>query len=305
MLSGDIERYIRLRRAAGYKLDEAARNVRAYARFATAKGDTHLKATSAIEWAACACSPNQRGRRLSHLVLLGKFLRAEDLAHEIPRSGLFVRSMARPSPYIYTPEELALLLETAGQLRRSKLTPLRPQLYQMLFGLIAATGLRASEALRLRFDDILTGGVLRIRKTKFNKSRLAPMHASVTAALDRYLALRRRLKTRDPHLFVGQGGKPIGLRTVEGTFARILKLAGIASERQRRPRIHDLRHTFATRVLQQCSTQPQAIARHFVTLSTYLGHSKVAHTYWYLEATPDLMGDIAALAEAFVAREAA
>ncbi len=305
MLSGHIERYIRLRRAAGYKLDEAARSMRAFARFAAAKGDVSLKAATAVEWASSGCTPNHRGRRLSHLVRLGHFLHAEDPAHEVPPAGLFIRSMVRPSPYIYTSEELARILETAGRLRRSKLTPLRAELYQMLFGLIAATGLRISEALRLRFDDILPGGVLRIRNTKFNKSRLVPLHASVVAVLNKYVAMRRRIRTRDPHLFVREHGKPMEPRTVEATFRRVLTLAGIAPERQRRPRLHDLRHTFATRVLQQCGVQPEAIARHFVALSTYLGHSKVAHTYWYLEATPDLMVDIAALAEAFVAKEAA
>ena len=174
-----------------------------------------------------------------------------------------------------------------------------------MFGLIAARGLRVSEALRLRFDDVLPGTVLCIRKTKFNKNRLVPLHPTVAAALGRYLVLRRRINTRALHLFLSGDGKQMRLQSVDWTFAVVLKRAGIAPDRSRRPRIHDLRHTFATRVLQQCGAQPAAVARHFVALSNYLGHAHIRHTYWYLEATPDLMGDIAALAEALVAGRSA
>lgn len=301
MLRRAIERYIGLRHATGYKFESEARSLRHFAEFAAAKGDMHVKAATALEWAATGCSPGQRGRRLGLAIRLAKHLKAADPAHEIPPSGVFVYRQTRLSPYIYSQEEIARILETAGRLRRSMITPLRAELYQTLFGLIAATGLRVGEALRLRFDDLLPGGVLRIRKTKFTKNRLVPMHPTVAEALDRYLALRRRINTRNPHLFLGGGLKRISREAVDVTFAAILKRAGIAPDRTRRPRIHDLRHTFATRVLQQCGAQPDKVARHFVALSTYLGHACVASTFWYLEATPDLMTGIAAQAEEFVA----
>ena len=171
----------------------------------------------------------------------------------------------------------------------------------MLFGLIAATGLRVSEAINLRLGDVLPGGVLHIRETKFYKSRLVPLHATVAQALDRYLDVRRRYAGSDDHLFLSIEGKALHYSTVRCAFLRILGLAKIAPDRARRPRIHDLRHSFATRVLEQCDTKRNQVARHFVALSTYLGHAEIAHTYWYLEATPELMTGIAAAAEALIA----
>lgn len=205
---------------------------------------------------------------------------------------------------IYTRGELALILETAGQLRRQKPNPLRRELYVMLFGLIAATGLRVSEAIDLRLGDVLPGGILHIRDTKFGKSRLVPLHKTVMQALERYLDRRRRLTGSDDHLFLSVEGTALCYTTVNYTFRRVLRLANIAPGRARRPRIHDLRHSFATRVLEQCNTKRDAVARHFVALSTYLGHSDIAHTDWYLEATPELMADIAVVAEALVGGDA-
>ena len=125
-----------------------------------------------------------------------------------------------------------------------------------------------------------------------------PLHKSVVEALERYLDVRRRFAGSDDHLFLSVKGTALGYPAVNCTFRRVLQLANIAPGRTRRPRIHDLRHSFATRVLEQCSTHRDAVARHFVALATYMGHTDIAHTYWYLEATPELMTDIAAAAEA-------
>jgi integrase/recombinase XerD len=249
MLTRAVERYIGLRHATGFKFDKPARQLRSFAEFAAAKGDTHVKTVTAVEWAASGGTPGQRGTRLRAVVRFALQLKAEDPAHEIPPAGVFVVPSNRPTPYIYTPDEIARILEAAGQLRRSMITPLRVELYQTLFGLIAATGLRVGEALRLRFDDLLPGGILRIRKTKFGKSRLVPLHPTVVAALDQYLALRRRINTRNPHLFLGGGAEPLHWRCAESTFTVLLKRAGIAPDRSRRPRIHDLRHSSGSRII--------------------------------------------------------
>jgi integrase/recombinase XerD len=305
MLTGDIERYIALRRSLGFKLQKPSRHLRSFARFATERGERHIHAATAVAWAAAAPTPEARHRWLGYVVRLARFLRAEDPAHEIPPASLFAVPRLRPVPYIYAPDELARILETAGRLRRQKPNPMRRQLYVTLFGLIAATGLRVSEALRLRLGDVLPGGVLHIRETKFNKSRLVPLHKSVVEALERYLDIRRRFAGSDDHLFLSVKGTALAYTTINYTFRRVLQLASIAPGRTRRPRIHDLRHSFATRVLQQCGTQRDAVARHFVALATYMGHSDIAHTYWYLQATPELMTDIAAAAEALMAGAAA
>ena len=305
MLIDDIEQYIALRRSLGFKLQKPARQLRSFARFATERGERHIRAATAVEWAAAAPTPGARHRWLGYVARLARFLRAENPAHEIPPEKFFAVPKSRPVPYIYTREELARILETAGQLRRQRPNPMRRQLYVMLFGLIAATGLRVSEALRLKLGDVLPGGVLHIRETKFNKSRLVPLHKSVVEALERYLDMRRRCAGSDDHLFLSTKGTALAYTAVNYTFRCVLQLANIAPGRTRRPRIHDLRHSFATRVLEQCGMERDAVARHFVALATYMGHADIAHTYWYLQATPELMTDIAAAAEALVAREAA
>jgi integrase/recombinase XerD len=305
MLIDDIERYIALRRSLGFKLQKPSRHLQSFARFATERRERHIRAATAVEWAAAAPTPEARHRWLGYVVRLARFLRAEDAAHEIPPANLFATPKLRPVPYIYTREELVRILETAGQLRRQKPNPMRRQLYVMLFGLIAASGLRVSEALRLRLGDVLPGGVLHIRETKFNKSRMVPLHKSVVEALERYLDMRRRCAGSDDHLFLSTKGTALAYTTVNYTFRCVLQLANIAPGRTRRPRIHDLRHSFATRVLEQCDMERDAVARHFVALATYMGHADIAHTYWYLQATPELMTDIAAAAEALVARGAA
>lgn len=119
-------------------------------------------------------------------------------------------------------------------------------------------------------------------------------------ALDRYLNRRRKLAVTDDHVFLSASGRRIGASMVNYTFRRVVRLAGVAAERTRPCRIHDLRHTFATRSLQQCSTRRESVSRHCVSLATYLGHTDIVHTYWYLEATPELMTDIATAAEALM-----
>ena len=142
--------------------------------------------------------------------------------------------------------------------------------------------------------------MLHIRETKFGKSRLVPLHPTVAEALDRYLTLRRRVAGECEYLFPSVQHRALCPSTVNDTFRRLLRRAGIAPDRAKRPRIHDLRHTFATRVLEQCGAERGEVARHFVALSTYLGHADIRHTYWYLQATPELMTDISAAAELLV-----
>jgi integrase len=306
MLIAHVERYIALRRSLGFQLRSASRRLRSFARFAAAQGDTHVRAATAVTWAATASTPNSRHVWLIVVVQLSRFLRAEDADHEVPPTGVFAAApRTRPAPYIYTPDELARILEAAANLRPQKPSPLRRHVYVMLFGLIAATGLRVAEALNLRLVDVLPGGILHIGQAKFKKSRLVPMHPSVAEALDRYLDVRRHFAGADDHVFLTTGGKPLGHGMAHSTFQLIRKKAGIAPDRSRRPRIHDLRHSFATRVLERCATRRDAVARNFVALHTYLGHANIADTYWYLEASPDLMQDIAKAAEAHVAGEVA
>jgi len=161
------------------------------------------------------------------------------------------------------------------------------------------------EAIALRVDDVWPDGVLNIRETKFRKSRLVPLHPTVADALSRYLERRRRIAADCNYLFPSVQHRALCPGTVNDTFRRLLRRTNIAPGRKRQPRIHDLRHTFATRVLEQCGADRGEVARHFVALSTYLGHADIRDTYWYLQATPEMMTDIAAAAERLVGSEAA
>ena len=306
MLNDDANRYITLRRTLGYKLVKAERHLHAFARFATERNETHIRAASVLAWlATVARTPGARERRLTDLILFARFLHAEDPLHEIPRADVARSRHGRPIPYIYTPSEITRILDAAGKARRYRNDRLRRPLYVMLFGLIAATGLRVSEALALRLDDIQPGGVLHIRETKFRKSRLVPLHVTVVEALERYLDVRSQHAGESDWLFPSVEHRKLCPTTVNNMFRSILRRAGIALERHPRPRIHDLRHTFATRALEQCGAQRGMVARHFVALSTYLGHADIRNTYWYLEATPEMMADIASAAEMLVGESAA
>jgi integrase/recombinase XerD len=300
MLMEHVERYISLRQTLGFQLRELSGSLRGFARFAADRNDTHVRTSTAVDWATDAPSTHARYIRLRNVAHLARFLHAEDPNHEVP-PNLFHASTQRRLPYIYSPGEIAKLAAAASRLRESY--PLRREVYATLLGLIAATGLRISEALGLRLHDVLPDGVLQIRRTKFGKSRLIPLHPTAVDALQRYLEHRRRLAVTDDHVFLSVRDRRISSRTVDYTFQRIRQLAGIAPSRTRPPCIHDMRHTFATRALEQCSTRREAVARHFVALSTYLGHADIANTYWYLEATPELMTGIAASAEALIGWE--
>jgi integrase/recombinase XerD len=303
MLMPAVDTYVAVRRAAGYKLRDVERYLREFAQFATTRGDSHVVAQTAITWAAQSPSEEQRAERLSIVIRFARFAHAEDPRHEIPPERQFCSRHRRPVPYIFTAEEIQTLVAQAAYL--GPLGSLRSHLYRTLFGLLAVTGLRISEALALRFKDITPDGLV-IRETKFHKSRLLPLHETTTAALERYMAQRRQLDLDDDHLFVSTRRRPLCAKAARETFYQLLATAGIAQEAGRpRPRLMDLRHTFATTVLAACPDDREHIRRHMLALSTYLGHTGIASTFWYLERTPALMGDIAQTCEAFFGRAGA
>ena len=300
MLKEDVQRYITLRRSTGFKLKDSARLLADYADFAEAKGDQYIRTCTAIAWAEQASTPDARYRRITDVIRLARFLQAENVRHEIPPSGVFASHRTKFVPYIFTADELARFIDAAHEVQKDEVLPVRREIYAVLFGLIAVTGLRISEALELRLPDIQPDGILHIRKTKFGKSRFIPLHPSVSIVIDRYLDLRRAVVAEDDHLFLSVGKRKIYYSVVQRIFHEILDRAGIAPGRQRRPRIHDLRHTFATRVLEQCGAGQDAIARHGVALMTYMGHSNLRYTYRYLHRTPELLANMAHAAETLV-----
>lgn len=302
MLTDCVNNYLSVRRAVGFKLDTAEAYLRSYSDFATARGDVHIVGQTAIDWAAQACSDNSRARRLDALIRFARFLRSEDDRHEIPRDHVFCGQRHRRTPYLFTDGEVARLLRETDKLGPDG--SLRPHTYHTIFGLLAATGLRISEALSLCFEDITRDGLV-IRQTKFRKSRLVPLHVSAIAALDCYLERRRQFASGDSHLFVShRGGRKLGYDIVAETFREVLAAASIPDQPTRsRPRLHDFRHRFAVRALTSCPDSRDRITRHMLALSTYMGHARVESTYWYLDSTPELMTDIAGACETFLQGE--
>jgi integrase/recombinase XerD len=199
MLPHALEAYLALRRTAGFDLGVPAILLRSYVRFAEQRGEEHVKAHTAIDWAAMAPSPGQRAHRLQTVVRFARHVRAEDPRHELPPSGTFGAHRQRRVPYIYTPIDIARLLQAASQLGPAG--SLRPHMYRTLFALLAATGLRISEALRLRLDDITPDSLI-IRHSKFQKSRLVPLHDTVVTGLACYLVRRQRADARDDYVFI-------------------------------------------------------------------------------------------------------
>jgi integrase len=299
MMSRDLARYVDQQRSLGFKFRVQHILLRGYVAFAEERGDRHIKSARVLAWAARAPSPEQRRNRLLTVRRFALAMHAENPRHQVPAADALGHAVAkRRSPYIYGADEIGRLLRAAAALQPTG--SIRPTMYATLFGLLAATGMRIAEALALQLDDVTADGLV-IRETKFQKSRLLPLHTTARQALDGYLVVRRSVTTLDRALFVSVASGALPYNTVRRIFLQLLdriNLRGTHSGRD--PRIHDLRHTFAVRSLEQCRHDRAAVSRHLVALSTYLGHAHVTDTYWYLQATPVLMGQIAEAGEALL-----
>ncbi len=297
MIMKAVDSYLALHRAAGFKFKNQEYHLRSLARFVSERGESHLRTSSVIEWASHSKLPRSR---LESIVPFARYLQAEDERHEIPPSPsqVFGPRRGRRIPFIYSQDEVNRLLQAA--MRLGPVDSLRPHTYATLFALLAVSGLRISEALNLRFDDVTADGLI-IRKTKFGKSRLVPLHVTAVAGLERYLERRRRTASTDDHVFVSLLGRRLSRSSIAETFAKLLKTTGLDYGRGgRRPRIHDLRFSFAVRALETCPESRDHVGAHMLALSTYMGHSEFRYTYWYLQATPHLMRDIAKACDALL-----
>jgi len=294
-----VAAYLGLRRAAGFEMANAEYLLDSFARFAAERNETHVHTQTAIDWAVQGPSAAQRDERLRAICRFAHHVRVEDGRHELPPANYLGHRKTRRMPYIYSSNEIGHLLEAAGRL--GPRGAMRAQTYATLIALLAATGLRVSEALGLRFADITDDGLL-IRKTKFRKTRLVPLHDTAAAGLRQYLIRRRQLGAGDDHVFVGGHGRSLPYSAVHCTFKTLLKAAGLwPAAGHHRPRLHDLRHAFAVRALQTSPPGRPRTGQHMVALATYLGHVNIYATYWYLEATADLLSDIADAGETFMA----
>lgn len=296
MLSEDLDRHISLHHTLGFKFRTQALLLRNFVAYAEGRGDQLIRADRILAWAVEAPSPEQRRNRLLEARRFAVAMHAEDVRHEVPAADALGRALfTRRIPYIYSQDDIRRLMAAAALLAPTG--TIRPLTFTTLFGLLAATGMRISEALALRLSDITDDGLI-IDKTKFKKSRLIPLHPSTRRALDGYLAVRLRVATEGDAMLIGNTGEAVAYPTVIAIFLRLARSIGLRGSSGRGPRIHDLRHTFAVRSLEGCPHNAAAVSRHIVGLSTYLGHAHVTDTYWYLQASPALMTDIADAGEA-------
>lgn len=294
MLSTLVDSYLELRRASGFQLEEREKWLRDFARFAEARGEHHVCSQSVLDWTReRGGTPSERDKKLGCLCLFAHFARAEDPRHEVPSRHAFGRvSYRRRPPFPFTLEDVRGLVRLAGR----EVGPpgsLQPHAYSTLLGLLACTGLRISEALHLTFADVTEDGLV-IRNTKFGKSRLVPLHPTARTKLEEYLTRRTQEAGGCDHVFVSARGTPLSAQSVRAVFRRLISRLGLVPKQGgRRPRPHDLRHYFATRVLVSAPLEGGGGSQHLLALSTYLGHADFRNTYWYLEASPELLTRIA------------
>ena len=301
MLNAAVDSYLAHRRAAGFQLNDQEGILRDFARFA--RGDAWVRSRTVLEWIrARQGSPLRSCVRLRTVVHLARYLHAEDDRHEVPPAEVFGRHRPRRRPpFLFTPAQVTALVREAGTLGPE--TSLQPRVYHTLFGLLACTGLRVSEALDLRLDDVRPEGLV-VRNTKFGKSRLLALHPSTRKVLDHYIERRGQEAGACPYLFVSVKGRQLHENTARGVFRRLVGSLGIAGPNDEpRPRLHDLRFYFANQVMANSPDDHRGISRHMVALTTYLGHSDVRNSYWYLEASPKLLSRIAENCESFVRGE--
>lgn len=295
-IASQLDRYLSVRRSLGFDLRTDERVLRRFARFADHEGAAHIDTALFLRWDASLpdVGTSTRSARLGKVRLFAQWLSSIDPAHEVPPRGLLPDRSGRARPHIYSEAEIASIIATAKEL--PSIYGLRGLTCSTLFGLIAVTGLRISEALALDRNDLdAENGVLRVRRGKLGKERLLPLDPTVVAQLIDYGAERDRLLGGAPEaFFVNCKGARLTDCSARYNFAQACQQIGLRAHQHycrhgRGPRIHDLRHTFAVRTMINWYRTGKDPAREMIRLTTYLGHTDPDNTFWYLEAVPELL----------------
>lgn len=296
-LREDLQGYLTLRRTLGYKMQDAGRLLPRFVAYLEERGADHITTLGALQWAQQTdVQPAEWARRLCFVRGFARYCSAADALTEIPPVRLLPYRSTRAKPYLYTDDEIRRLLDAALRLPTEwPSTPLRPWLFHCLFGLLAVTGLRISEALDLQIEDVdLEQAVLTVRAAKLGRARLVPVHASTCEVLASYLRRRedflRRYGRSSTYLFVSNRGTRLDLGRVHRAFYDMSRQVGLrAVGASKGPRLHDFRHRMAVLTLTRWYESGDEPERRLPVLSTYLGHVCVAGTYWYLSGEPSLM----------------
>jgi len=303
-----VDDYLALRRSLGFGIERLRWLLRDFVRYTERiEHRGPITIDLAVQWALSSCpgDPACAERRLWAVRQFARHRAAFDSSTEVPPAGLLGRIPRRKQPHIYSDAEISALLREC-----SRLWPrdgLRPSTYVAFFSLLASTGLRLSEARRLDRRDVdLSKGLLTIRASKFRKSRLVPLHPTSVQGLTGYAARRDAFRDvpRSEFFFRTDQAPALKRAAIEKTFSRVRNRLGWTSHnRARRPRIHDLRHSFAVRRLLRWYEEGVDVDRKILALATYLGHAKATDTYWYLSAVPELMAVTSQRFEHFARRE--
>jgi integrase len=304
LLRQELSDYLALRRALGYRLARAEKLLCQFLDYLEAIGASHVTLAAALNWAqlpVCGES-NWWADRLSVVRGFATYLHNLDPAHEVPPADLLPRRPLRASPYLYSDADICALIAATASLR----TPIRRATFATLIGLLAVTGIRVGEAIALDRDDIDTAaGLLRVRHGKFDKARLVHLHATSVAALQGYLHQRDRFAPGGgtAAMFVSSAGTRLLYCNVHATWKQLVARAGLRPRSAScRPRIHDVRHSFAVRAMLDAYAAGEDGQTRLTLLSTWLGHVHPGSTYWYLSASPELMTAAARRLERHLAR---
>lgn len=301
-----VQEYLKFKRSCGYQLEAPGKELMIFARYSTRVGHkAPLTTDLVVSWAKLPqdADPCYWASRYDIVRRFAEYRFLFDPETEIPPKGLLGPSKKRLSPHIYSQAEITSLLQAASQLAPTN--GLHPRTYVTLFGLLVSTGLRISEALNLsRQDADLRRGVLSIRETKFRKSRLVPLHPSTVKALRGYSKFRDSCLSgvQSKMFFPTEKGTRLNYRRVLYVFIKLSHKLGWR-DRDKKPRIHDFRHTFAVRRLLEWYKEGANLDQKILALTTYLGHVQVTDTYWYLSAVPELLAVVSEKFERFASKE--
>jgi integrase/recombinase XerD len=292
-LANAVDDYLRLRRKLGYKLADPGRWLPDFISFLDRERRAHITTELALQWAMLPVNADAShwAARLRAVRLFAEYYKAFDPQTEIPPQGLLPHRPRRRQPYIYTDGEVEGLIAEAKKLPPK--TGLRADTYSTFLGLLAVTGMRVGEVLALERGDVDLGqDVLTIRQAKNMKTRLVPVHPTTRRVLRDY-ASHRDLVFPDPRtssFFLSERGTRLEISCVYRTFVKLSRRIGLRGPSDRHgPRFQDLRHSFAVRTVMEWYRAGANVDAQMPTLSTYLGHSHVSDTYWYLSAVPELL----------------
>lgn len=296
-LEQDLADYLQLRRSLGHELAEAGWLLPGLVTYLDARGAPTVTIESALGWAQQPVPgpvTSMGPRRMTAARGFARYLAGIHPDTEVPPVGLMPHRQVRRPPFIYSPADITAVMDHA---RRSITPPLRAATYDTLIGLLAVSGLRIGEAIKLDRSDVdWAQGVLLIRESKFGKTRLVPMQASSMQALRDYAGVRDELQPRpkEPSFFVSRTRRRLSYAVVSQTFRQLINATHVGADAPSPPRLHDLRHTFTVRTLLGWYRTGADVQAKIPWLSTYLGHREPSSTYWYLSAAPELLALAAA-----------